>query len=77
MNLNQLLSNPEQIGEICYQLRKSLTCDGDLPPKSLFANMLDCEVKDLAQIESGYIYNFPLALRYAIKLHQVKQLFSQ
>ena len=75
VNLDFYLKNPSIIGEHCYQLRKALSSD-ELVPKSFFANMLGCSVKQLAQIESGFVYDSPLAIRYLLKLNSVYKLFN-
>lgn len=76
VNLDFYLKNPKLIGEHCYQLRKALSADDNPVPKSFFANMLNVPVKTLAQIENGFIYDSPLAIRYLLKLNAVYNLFN-
>ena len=76
VNLDFLLKNPDSLPNLCYELRKAISPPKELIPKSFFANMLECEIKELAQIESGFIYNLPLAYRYFLKLYQVYKLFN-
>lgn len=76
VNLDFYLKNPEIIGEHCYQLRRSLS-DTEYPiPKTFFANMLNCDVRKLSQIESGCVYDSVLAIRYLLKLNAVYNLFN-
>lgn len=75
--LDFILKHPQMLSELCYELRVMISSSpNDLVPKSFFANMLGCEIKELAQIESGHIYNFPLAYRYYFKLITVYKLFN-
>lgn len=76
VNLNDLLKQPELLPDLCYQLRKEISPPNELIPKSFFANMLNCEIIELSQIESGHIYNVTLAFRYYLKLLQVYKLFN-
>lgn len=76
VNLDFYLKNPQIIGEHCYQLRKALSEDDNPIPKTFFANMLNVSVKSLAQIENGFVYDSPLAIRYLLKLHAVYNLFN-
>lgn len=77
LNLDFYLRNPSLIGEHCYNLRVAISENSNhLVPKTFFANMLNCPVIKLAQIESGHVYDTPLAIRYLLKLNQVYNLFN-
>lgn len=76
VNLDFYLKNPSIIGEHCYQLRKALSEDNNPIPKTFFANMLDVPVQHIAQIESGFVYDSALAIRYLLKLNAVYNLFN-
>lgn len=76
VNLDFYLKNPQIIGEHCYQLRKALSDNEHPIPKTFFANMLNVPVKSLAQIENGFVYDSPLAIRYLLKLNAVYNLFN-
>lgn len=75
VNLDFYLKNPSIIGEHCYQLRKALSDEDNPIPKTFFANMLNVPVIKLAQIETGHVYDAPLAIRYLLKLNAVYNLF--
>lgn len=76
VNLNYLLEHPWQIGECCFEIRRKLSDDEYPVPKSFFANLLNCQVRQLAQIENGIVLDTHLAIRYLLKLHQVYKLFN-
>lgn len=76
VNLDFYLKNPQIIGKHCYQLRKALSDDHNPIPKTFFANMLNVPVKSIAQIENGFVYDTPLAIRYLLKLNAVYNLFN-
>lgn len=77
ISIKQLIDNFDSkiIGDMCYQMRCDLSND-ELTPKAFFASMLNCEVKELSQIENGVSTNILLTQRYFILLRKCLVVFN-